>query len=403
MNMNLIKKISFVLTITLTLLLFSYQNSTAVTVITEKPKVQLRYNNLLRMPRNIPQSLFYDSGITIPYPKDGVKGIYVTAEVAATEKFQSVLSVLDKTALNSIVLDVKDDYGNITLELLSDTWSIDQVTVPYIANTNNFMKQLEQHSVYPIARIVTFKDTAFARMRPDLAFRDLDGDIWKSDGGDSFMNPFLKENWERVAEIAISAAKAGFKDIQLDYVRFPEQFEDVEPFLSYSKGEYENYSIDSEARVAAITDFIAFMRDKLAPYGVRLSADIFGYAATTEQAAGIGQNVSKIAAHVDAISSMIYPSHWGTHYFGIDQPDLHPYETIMAYMSIENNLLAKLNPAPRSRPWLQDFTAAYLGTGNYQEYGPQQVSQQIKALRDSGVTEYLLWNPEAAYSEGVDY
>ena len=36
-------------------------------------KLNLRSNSLLRVPVNIPQERIYDSGISIPYPADGVK------------------------------------------------------------------------------------------------------------------------------------------------------------------------------------------------------------------------------------------------------------------------------------------------------------------------------------------
>src|SRR5699024_2704066 len=58
---------------------------------------------------------------------------------------------------------------------------------------------------------------------------------------------------------------------------------------------------------------------------------------------------------------------------------------------------------PLSRPWIQDFTASYLGAGNYHEYGKNEVEAQIKALNESGIDEYLIWNASNKYTENVDY
>lgn len=58
---------------------------------------------------------------------------------------------------------------------------------------------------------------------------------------------------------------------------------------------------------------------------------------------------------------------------------------------------------PKSRPWLQDFTARYLGEGKYMEYDSKAVEAQVQALKDHGINEYLLWNAGNDYSEGVDY
>jgi len=101
---------------------------------------------------------------------------------------------------------------------------------------------------------------------------------------------------------------------------------------------------------------------------------------------------------------MIYPSHWGPGNLGVARPDLEPYETINNYIQMEANILNNLGEnAPTTRPWLQDFTASYLGEGNYQQYGPQEVSAQIKALYDNGINEYLLWDASNEYSPDAQY
>jgi hypothetical protein len=105
---------------------------------------------------------------------------------------------------------------------------------------------------------------------------------------------------------------------------------------------------------------------------------------------------------VDVISSMIYPSHW-TSYFGIEKPDLEPYKLVSEYAKLENAKLAELDSPPISRPWLQDFSAPWLGSGNYLRYGKAEVDAQIKGLKDNGINEYLLWNAGNKYSPGVNY
>ena len=56
-----------------------------------------------------------------------------------------------------------------------------------------------------------------------------------------------------------------------------------------------------------------------------------------------------------------------------------------------------------SRPWIQDFTASYLGQGIIKIMGKNEVQAQIKALSEAGIKEYLLWNAGNRYSQGVDY
>lgn len=420
-------------------------------------------------------------GFTRP---DAVRGIYVTGYSAGGDRLQSLLNLEDQTDLNAMVIDIKDDYGNITYKINDPAWQ--GISQPYIKDPKVLIETLKQHKIYPIARIVTFKDSVYAEQQPELSFLE-NGQIWKNGRGESFVNPFLQEVWKHNVDIAKMAAELGFQEIQFDYVRFPEGFENMERSLSYSMGDYKNKqpvkfvsqqkefaaeqanfaakkatlqknqddlqiklndakskSSDTEAqkqeiqslqdaltkataelqsyekqapkapnfaeeerlvqlRVDAVTDFVSFAKKELEPLGVKLSVDIFGYTATLPEAPGIGQNFSRICENVDVISSMIYPSHWGPGYFTIAKPDLEPYRLVTEYAKAENEKLSKLSHPVVSRPWIQDFTAPWLGGGNYKNYGKAEVEAQIKALQDNGIHEFLLWNAGNVYTDGVDY
>ena len=366
-------------------------------------KLSLRTTSLLKVPVNFPTNSNYDSGITIPYPRDGVKGIYVQAFRAKGTELDRIVQYIDKTDANAVVIDVRDGYGKITMPLETDNQTIKDNTVNEITDTKQLLKTLEKHQIYPIARIVSFGDHLVPYQNPDLTFRTQMGTVWENDEGESFLNPFLKENWEYIAEIAVGAAKAGFKDIQLDYVRFPLGFELIEKYLDYDLGDYSHYTDMDEARIAAVTDFVEYVRAKLKPYGVHLSADILAHAITASKIGGIGQKFTDIAEHVDVISPMIFPSHWVNGAFGVKEPDKQPYDIVSQYMKIENGYFKDLNPSPTPRPWIQAFTADYLGEGNYQLYTADVISQEIKALKEAGIKEYLLWNAASQYSTEIDF
>ena len=370
------------------------ESSAATTAATST--LTLRQGALLKTPtaKELPKKFFYDSGVEIAYPADGVKGIYVTAySVGYEEKFNKLVDYVDSNDLNAMVIDIKDDMGVVTADFNSEDSHIQENTEEYIPDIKELMDVMEEKQIYPIARIVTFKDTLLANEQPEMSFTNSNGTVWKASNGESFINPFLKQTWDYAVNVGIEAAKVGFKEIQFDYVRFPEGFEVWGDTLNYDMGEYADLDMtDDEKRVQAITDFTAYAKEKLMPYGVDVSVDIFGYTASVIEASGIGQNFPQISENVDVISSMIYPSHWGTNYFGIYKPDLYPYELVAEYMKVENELLGTLETPPISRPWLQDFTASYLGSGFYQTYGKAQVDAQVQALYDAGVNEFLLWN-----------
>lgn len=340
----------------------------------------------------------------VAYPKDGVKGIYVTSNSTQGDKIDQLIKYVKDAKLNAMVIDVKDDEGNVTMKFNTGNKLIDKNTMD-IADAKPLLKKLKDNDIYPIARIVTFKDTKLAKEHPEWSYKEKDGSVWQNSKGDSFVNPFVKDVWKYNVSISKEAAKAGFQDIQYDYVRFPEGFENEADQLDYDKGDYKNSKLSKgDQRVDAVTSYLEYARKELKPYNVKISADVFGYSALVKNAPGIGQSFPKISKNVDAISSMIYPSHWSPGDFGLEAPDTEPYKTVNRYIQKENNILDSLGKQkPISRPWIQDFTASYLGEGNYKEYDAKALSDQVQALKDNGVNEFLLWNAGNDYTKGANF
>ncbi|UOQ46928.1 putative glycoside hydrolase [Gracilibacillus caseinilyticus] len=373
----------------------------------EKPRLKAASHQKLQSKltkHKLPEALArfsFVSDLNFEYP-DAVRGIYVTGNSAGGSRFEKLTKLIDNTDLNSMVIDIKEDNGYVTYKP-EEKLPYEGVAKNYMKDPKEVLKTLEKKGIYPIARIVVFKDSMLAEARPDLSFTESNGKVWSNGKGESFVSPFKKEVWEYNVEIAKRAAELGFKEIQFDYVRFPEGFEKRDDELQYDLGEYADVDLDNiKKRVKAVTDFVSYAKEELEYYNVDVSVDIFGYAATIEETPGIGQNFSKISNNVDVISSMIYPSHW-TPYFGIDKPDTEPYKLVNEYAKVENKVLEALDNPPTSRPWIQDFEAPWLYSGSTFQYGVEEVEAQIKALNENGIDEFLLWNAGNSYTEGVDY
>jgi hypothetical protein len=75
---------------------------------------------------------------------------------------------------------------------------------------------------WPIARIACFKDTLAAKARPDLAVHDAEtGDVWQARSDFAWLNPYVEEAGQWCIDVALAAVEMGFKEIQFDYIRFP--------------------------------------------------------------------------------------------------------------------------------------------------------------------------------------
>jgi hypothetical protein len=325
-----------------------------------------------------------------------IKGIYSTAYTLGVDRFNTLLKLLDDTELNSMVIDIKDDAGYITYDTGNPKLAAFGTTQKIIKDIPKVMATLKKHDIYPIARIVVFKDTVLAEKKPEYSFINPDGTVWKNKAknGDGFLNPYKKEVWDYNIEVAKEAIKVGFKEIQFDYVRFPEGFEKRAETLKYQK--------DERSRTDAVSSFVKYAKEQLTPLGARVSVDIFGYAASVPAAAGIGQDFNKISMNVDIISPMIYPSHYTTGWFDSKVPDAAPYKTIDGAMKDTHKKLEAIDTLkPIIRPWIQDFTAGWIP--GHINYGKHEVEEQIRALKANGVDEFLLWNSKNRFTQGVKY
>lgn len=338
------------------------------------------------------------------YPKDGVRGLYFnTGSINNPEVYSRIIGLIENSNLNAVVIDVKDDWGNITVNFKTDNEDI-QYANTKLLDADKLITDLHSRGIYVIGRITTFKDSVITKKHPEWGFTRDDGSLWANGRGEVFMNPFLKEVQDYNIEIGELAAEAGFDEIQYDYVRFAEGFETFGDTLSYSRGEYENKPMDEgDKRVSAITGYVRKARESISAYGLPVAIDVFGYALQAGRASGIGQDFSEISNEADIMCSMIYPSHWGPYSFDIEKPDLEPYELVTRYLKEEQAIFKDLEHRPQSRPWIQDFTASWIGEGNWMVYDADAVQAQVDAIYESGQREYLIWNATNTYSEGVDY
>lgn len=338
------------------------------------------------------------------YPKEGVKGIYLNTYITSdAEAFENLIDLVDSTDLNTVVVDIKDNYGNILTSYNTDNKDILFATNAVI-DADQFIDAMHKKGIYVIGRIPTFKDSVITKKHPERGFTKSDGSLWTNDAGEAYVNPFSEDVREYMLEIAKLAAESDFDEIQFDYIRFAEGFETFENELKYSKGEWKYSPLtEGEQRIDAITSFVKRAREELQDYNIPVGVDVFGYAMQVGRAEGIGQDFAEMANQADVMSSMIYPSHRSDYSFEVEKPDLEPYELVKRYLKEEQEIFSQLDYKPQSRPWIQDFTASRLGEGNYMVYDKDAVEAQIDAIYEAGQKEFLIWNALGEYSQGVDY
>lgn len=328
-------------------------------------------------------------------PRVKVRGLYVTIWSASNARIDSLIEMAKKTDINTFVIDVKEDKGYMLFPTkAAEKFSPEANKHATVKDIQALMKKLKDNNIYTIARIVSFKDPLYTAHNPDKAivykdtgkpFTNNDGLVWAS--------PHDRNLWEYNIEVAKEAADAGFNEIQFDYVRFPAS----DGGKLDKRLDYKNTT--GESKPATIQNYLKYAREQLSPKKVYISADVYGLVGSVEDDMSLGQYWEAVSNIVDYICPMMYPSHYANNTYGIPVPDANPYGTV--YNSAKDSVTRNKNmPTPAIiRPWIQDFTAPWVK--GYIKYGDQQVIDQIKALKENGVDEYLLWNHNNKYSEGA--
>jgi len=175
---------------------------------------------------------------------------------------------------------------------------------------------------------------------------------------------------QRIA-LAVRAAKAGFPEVQFDYIRF----EDSNRLRQ----------VPLHKRFALIEGFLGRAKRVLARYGVKVSADIFGRV-TLNRRDPIGQRLEGLDGKVDILCPMVYPSHfsWSRYMMAT------PYYTVKKTSDISRKRLKKSGVVMYIQGFIMRVHYSGLSLPNY-------IAHQIKASHDAGIRGYIVWNAAQRY------
>jgi len=305
--------------------------------------------------------------------KNSVKGIFVTIwTLSNREKRENLVNLVEQTELNAMVIDVKDNEGNLIFN--------------YIKDIDLLIERFHQKNIYVIGRMTVFRDSKLARKKPHLALKHKNGKLWKDSIGGAWVDPASQEVWSHNFQIAKKAIEVGFDELNFDYVRFPSEGD-------ISKIVYPIWDRSRDMNVV-IKDFFQHLSQELKPLNKFLSVDLFAYSVFSQTHLGIGQRFIDCLDCFDYVCLMVYPSHYSRGNFGFDNPAEHPYEVVYWTLFKAKKILSERRSKIKIRPWLQSFN---LGA----TYTPFMVKLEKQAVydvlgKDAG---WLLWNARNVYKK----
>ncbi len=285
------------------------------------------------------------------------RALRVFSEVARSDsRFQDLLDLAEGTTVNTLVFDTKDE----TAQVLYATEVPEALELGFINeryDPEERIAQAKEAGLYTVTRIVTFEDANWAGARADHRLAG------------NWVDPVNTDVWEYPLGLAVEACELGFEEIQFDYVRFPTG--------ATARAARAQRPLTEQQRIDAIGGFLAEAQSRLHPLGCAVSADIFGIVMSEPNDQGIGQRVEDVTQHLDAVSPMLYPSHYGPGWLGFDDPNEHPGPVIAQALDAGTPRVAA---GVEMRPWIQAFW-----------YNADQVRAQIEEAEARGAG-WILWN-----------
>ncbi len=256
------------------------------------------------------------------------RGIYLN--IASSKNFKKLSKFVEmakKSYINTFVMDAQSSRYKKNI--------VPEKNVKYVLD----------NGIHPIARIVVFPDG-----------------LKRYPVSQSILNDKL--------DIAESACRAGFKEIQFDYIRFNDSG--------------RNRHVSLNERYKFIESFLLRARNHLKKYNVKIAADVFGRIPLNRRDI-IGQRMEGLDKVVDIICPMAYPSHytWSRKYYA------NPYYTVFK----TSKSAKKRTKNAEIVSYIQAFRMRLSGIP-YDRY----ILQQLKAVHDAGIKGFIYWNARQKYN-----
>ncbi len=314
-----------------------------------------------------------------------LRGIYVNATMAGNVNFPSTLDKLVSRGMNAIVMDAKDVTGFLTYtSKIPLALSLDANKHASVSSYERFVRYAHSKGVRVIARVTCFRDEWVGPRRHDLAIQRRGGGAHVGPGKRvDWLDPANEEVQSYLLSVVDEVLDAGVDEVQLDYVRYPTEGVGNADFKLKERG---------LTTTGVITDFVRKVHERTQKASVPLSLDVFGVVAWRHQPDidATGQDLRMLAPHIEALSPMVYPSHFADGFHGYAKPGDHPVVVAIGTKRAVEEVLAA-NQKVVVRPWVQAFP------WHTSVFGASYVAEQIVHAKGGGGVGWLAWNSGGEY------
>ena len=374
----------------------------------------------------------------VPIP-EAVKAIYMSSCVVGTPSFrEKLVTLIEETEVNSVMIDIKDFSGTLAFSPDSDTWQPAwQAAECGARDMREFIKALHDKDIFVIGRITVFQDPFYTSHSPDLAVKRADrATVWQDYKGLSFIDVGARPYWDDVVQLSIDSYNVGFDELNFDYIRYPSDGPMSD--IAFTHAEATEYGTDKQANLEAFFSFLHEEMTKEENFAAykhentgrteaipHTSADLFGMTTTNYDDLSIGQIQERAAPYFDYIAPMVYPSHYPGSFLNLGNPNDHPYKVVYHAMKSGVDRMAasttRLEGFQHERIMTENASGTPVFTGQYSkpvyggdklrtwiqdfdyggDYDANDVRAQIQASYDAGVDSWMIWAPSNIYTRAA--
>ncbi len=317
-----------------------------------------------------------------PTPKLTLGAYAAPPTVADGARWQAFLRRADTTAVNTVVLDLMTPAG---VHFNSADRLARRLAMPAEASYDLSTRVAEAHAhrLFVIGRVVLLRAPRLVREQPDWAVRTPRGERWTDAAGRSALDVTNDDVCDFVGDLAREAARAGVDEVMLDGLEVPPAGGRAHILEATRRGRPARIAVSACARSIAAT-----VHRARATLGIAVPARL----CTDVSERGLnGQRWEDLAFVADRLSPEIYPL------------SARPYPFVSAAVGMcytrNLRLIKALNGRPvrvaRLEPWIQAHSARGVA------YGPKLLGEELRALREHGVGNALLWNGTSDYDPFV--
>ncbi len=308
------------------------------------------------------------------------RAMYLGIPSKNIRKYRKIISRMKKLGFNAVVIDFKDDFGNLRypsrIKMARESGAVKPT-----GNIKKIIKMFHDSGIYVIARLVSFKDKKmFFYSSNRFTIKDKEtGKPWRGLEKEFWVDPYCREYHHYLLNVAKEIQNLGVDEIQFDYIRFP-----TDGPIWRAKFSYKPTSLMKKAD--AIYSFLLLVKKHLK---IPVSIDVYGFNGWYDMGTRMGQDTTRFADLVDVVCPMLYPSHFGKKFLMKGDRVKRAYSIVYEGT---HRLKQKL-PKNEVRAYIQAFR------WGSPAYGEDYVVAELEAVKDARAMSFTFWNPAGKYEK----